>query len=66
MTTESVKIDKKIVDKVRRLKKKDSSINIGGFIGKAVINELERIKNNNPNPQFPSNQFPSYINGIPQ
>lgn len=56
METESVKIDKKIVDKVRRLKKKDSSINIGGFIGKAVLNELERIKNPTPQ-QYPFPQI---------
>lgn len=57
---ESVKIEKKIVDKVRRLKKKDSSINIGGFIGNAVNEKLNSLKK--PLQQQP----PSYINGIPQ
>jgi hypothetical protein len=47
MITESVKIDKRIVDKVRKLKKKDSSINIGGFIGKAVSEKLQQLKSTN-------------------
>lgn len=44
MNTESVKIEKDIVDKVRKLKEKDRSINIGGFIGQATLEKIKSAK----------------------
>lgn len=59
MITESVKIDKKVVDKVRRLKKKDPSINIGGFITNAVNEKLLSLK------QTQRGHLPMNITNIP-
>lgn len=41
--TVSVKIDKSVVDKVRKLREKDRSINIGGFISQAALEKLSKV-----------------------
>lgn len=57
--TESTKIDKKVLKKVRTLKKKNPSLNIGGFIEQAILEKIERMKA--PLPQVPYSHFDNLI-----